>query len=196
MEILFTWGTLSALIIAISGIPYMWGIYRRTVKKPVTSSWGIWSVVGFLFLITYYDAGARMDTTLPAAWAGFISPVIIFTLSLRYGEKSWSNLESWCVGICLVTIVLWQYLESAIVGILGAIIADAMGVIPQMKKSWNDPHDEPWFPWVAFCIGSAINILGIENWEPGQYIFPVYMTIGSFLIAVPVVVFRMRKQPA
>lgn len=194
MEALFTWGNLSALLIVISGIPYMWGIYKRTILRPVASTWGIWSIIGLLFLVAYYDAGARMDTTLPAAWAGFIDTLIIFILSLIYGEKSWSRLETWCVAICFISVIAWQSLESALLGLIGAIIADAMGVIPQIRKIWVYPNDEPWFPWVLFCVGSMINIFGIKNWELDQYLYPIYMTICSLLITIPIVMGHIKSK--
>lgn len=192
MDTIFTWGTLSGLLIAISGFSYMRGVYRKTVARPVISAWGIWAGLGILFLLTYYDAGARMDTTLPAAWMGFINPLIIVILSIRYGKRGWTRLETWCVAICIVTVIVWQSTDSAVLGLAGAVIADSMGAIPQIKKCWTDPDDEPWFPWTCFCVGSAVNMLSIETWEVGQYLFPIYMTAGSFLIAVPIIVRRIK----
>jgi len=194
METIFTWGALSGLLIAISGFSYMRDVYKKNVERPLLSVWGIWTLIGFLFLTSYYDAGARMDTTLPAAWMGFINPLIIFVLAIWFGKRSWSRLETWCVAICAVTILLWQTSELAVVGLIGAIIADSMGAIPQIKKCWTDPDDEPWFPWTCFCIGSAVNMLAIENWEIGQYLFPVYMTAGSFLISAPIVIRRIKRR--
>ncbi len=192
MDILFTWGALSGLLIAISGFFYMYGIYNRTVERPLISAWGIWATLGLLFLLTYRDAGARIDTTLIAAWVGFVNPVIIFILAVRYGKHGWTKLETWCVSVCIITVIVWQVFDSPVLGIAGSIIADGMGAIPQIRKSWTDPDDEPWFPWTCFCVGSAINILGIEVWEIGQYLFPVYMTIGSFCIVVPILINRFK----
>ena len=193
MEHLFTWGGLSGFLVAISSIPYMWGIYTRKIKRPVVSTWGIWSILGLIFLLTSYDAGARIETTLLAPLMGFLNPLMIFFLSLRFGEKTWSRLETWCVIICFATIVIWQSLESALLGLIGACIADSMGLIPQMKKVWKEPSDEPWFPWVVFCIGSAVNFLAIQNWEIKQYIYPSFMTITSTSIAIPVAAYHIKN---
>lgn len=193
MEFTFTWGALSGLLIAISGIPYAWGIYTGKIKRPVTSAWGIWTILGLIFLLSSYDAGARIETTLLAPLAGFIDPLVIFLLSLRYGEKSWSRLETYCVATCLATIAVWQSLESALYGLIGACIADSMGTIPQIKKVFKEPGDEPWFPWVAFSVGSAINFLAIQNWEIEQYLYPTFMTIASSFIAIPVALYHIKE---
>lgn len=194
MENLLTWGNLSALIIGISGISYMWGIYTKTIERPVLSTWGIWSLIGLLLLLTYYDAGARMDTTLPAAWMSFISPLIIFLLALWYGKGGWTRLDSWCLGLCLCTVLVWQTTNSALLGILGALIADSMGAIPQIRKNWTDARDEPWLPWVLFAIGSAINFLEIESWNIEFYIYPLYMSTAGALIVIPILTERIRRK--
>lgn len=187
-----TWGALSALLIVVSGVPYMWGIYRRTVPRPVLSAWGMWAVLGGLILLAYYDVGARMDTTLPAAWLGFINPIIILILALRYGKRTWSKLETVCVIVFVLTVVAWKTFESPVVGLAGGLIADAMGAIPQIRHNWRRPQDEPWFPWTMFCIASGVNLLSVEKWEFGYYLYPVYMTIGSALIVSPVLLYHYR----
>jgi hypothetical protein len=191
MENYFTWGFLSALLIAISAVPYAWGIYKHTVPRPVLSAWGIWAALGGLLLLTYHDSGATMETTLPAAWMGFVNPLIVFALAWRYSERSWSRLETWCVIAFVITVIAWKTSDLAIIGLAGGIIADSMGAIPQIKHTWKAPKDEPWFPWTLFCIGSGVNLLGVEKWgwgmeELGYSLFPLYMTIGSLTIVTPI----------
>ncbi len=191
MDTVLSWGALSALLIAISGIPYMWGIYKRSVPRPVLSTWGIWAVLGLLLLITYYEAGARNDTTLLAAWMGFINPVIIFVLALKYGEFRWTRLETMCVIFCVVSIVVWKTTGDPLLGLIGGLVADAMGIIPQIRHTMKSPADEPLFPWGLFCIGSAVNLLGVVDWKLAHYIYPVYMTVGSLLIVLPILTHRL-----
>ncbi len=172
----------------------MWGIYQRTIPRPVISTWGIWAILGGLLLVAYHDVGATMETTLPAAWMGFINPLLIFILALKYGELRWSRLETFCVIIFIITVIAWKSSELAIVGLIGGIFADTMGLLPQIRHSWKYPQDEPWLPWTLFGVGSAVNLLGIEKWEFAHYSFPVYMTIGSALVALPLILHRL-KQP-
>lgn len=193
MEDLFTWGALSGTLIAISSTYYAWAIYTRKIKRPVISAWGIWLIVSLLFFLTYYDAGARRETTLLAPLASLVGLSVIFIFSLRFGEKSWSWLDTKCVAMCLITVVAWQYFDSPLLGLVGACIADSMGIIPQMKKVWKEPGDEPWFPWVVFCIGSAVNFLAIQNWEIEQYLYPSFMVISSAFMTIPVVTHHIKK---
>lgn len=187
MDSFMTWGAFSALLIFASGSYYMWGIVSGEIKRPIMSTWFIWSIIGLIFLLSYYEAGAKLDTTLPAAWMGFINPLIIFLLALKYGQKGWTQLDTWCIAVCAVGVISWQLSKSPMVGLLSAIVADSMGAIPQIRKSWTDPDDEPWFPWTCFCVGSGINILALESWALEHSLYPLYMTIGSLLICIPIV---------
>ena len=95
------------------------------------------------------------------------------------------------------TIITWKASDSAIVGLGGGIIADCMGLIPQAVHTWNHPKDEPWFPWTLFCLGSAVNLLSVEKWgwgikELGYCSLPLYMTIGSAIIVVPILLDKLQ----
>jgi hypothetical protein len=151
----------------------------------------MWGILGLLLLIAYQKSGARMDTTLPAAWMGFVNPLLIVLISLRYGELTWTRLDTWCSIIFVATIVGWLTLDNPLVGLLGGIVADLVSAIPQIKKNWMEPHDEAWCPWTLFCIGSAVNFLAIEKWEFAQWLYPAYFTLGSASIAVPVILHRL-----
>lgn len=199
MDVVFSPGGLSAFLIIISSVPYAWGIYTRRIKRPVISTWGIWTIVSGIFLYSSYDAGARIETTLLAPSVGFISSLTNFILTLKYGERSWSKTETYCVIVCFITVsfiiaLKMLSIEAALLGLIGACIADAMGLIPQIRKIRKDPSDEPWFPWVAFCIGSAINFKAVEIWEIKYYLYPAFMTAGSAIVTIPLVIYYIRQK--
>lgn len=196
MNIILSWGFLSALVIFISGWPYMWAIYTREIKKPVLSTLGIWVVLGYFLLDASSENGATLENTKFAIWFGFINPVIIFALALshgrKYGEWSWEKIDTYCTILFIFTFVLWKTLDLPIVGLLGLIVSDAIAAIPMIVKAWTNAKDEPWFPWLLFCVGSAINLLAVQNWEVKYYLYPVYMTLASGLISFPLVMYRLR----
>lgn len=169
----------------------MWGIYTRTVPRPMLSTWGMWAILGLILLIAYEQSGARMDTTLPAAWMGFINPVIILVLALFYSERTWSRLDTQCSIIFAITVASWYVFDSPIIGLLGGIVADMVSAIPQIRKNWVEPHEEDWRPWTMFCVGSAVNLLAIDEWSIGTWLYPVYMATGSAAIAIPVIMHRL-----
>lgn len=190
------WGLLSAILIFISGYPYMRAIYKRELERPVTSTWCLWFGIGVLLFVTNLQAGANWKTTLLPILMGVINPAIIVALSLRYGEYKWNKLDTACVIVCIVTIIVWQTTQSPLLGILGGVIADAVAATPMIIKSWKDPKDEPVFPWAVFAFASSLNILAVEEWAMKYWLFPVYMTTGSTLIVLPLILHRIKPKKA
>ena len=173
----------------------MWAIHKRKVERPVTSAWLLWYGIGALLFDTSREAGADWDTTLFPIFMGVVNPMIITFLSLGYGQYKWTRLDTGCVIVCIVTIIVWKTTDSPLLGILGGVIADATAATPVIKKSWTDPKDEPVFPWAMFALGSAVNMFAVEKWVLKFWLFPVYMTVGSVIMTIPLVLYRL-KHPA
>ena len=186
------WGMLSAALIFVSGYPYMRAIHKRTLERPVTSTWCLWLGIGILLFVTNFQAGAKWETTLLPILMGVINPAIIVVLSLRYGEYKWNKLDTLCVIVCIITIIVWKTTESPSLGIVGGLMADAVAATPIFIKSWKDPKDEPLFPWAVFAFASSLNILAVEKWTMDRWLFPIYMTIASMIIVLPLVLYRLR----
>lgn len=186
------WGTLSAVLIFASGYPYMRAIYKRELERPVISTWILWLGIGILLFVTNWQAGANWSTTLLPIMMGVINPTIIVILSVRYGEYKWSNRDTWCVVLCVITVIVWQVTQSPLLGTLGGVTADAIAATPLVIKSWEDPKDEPAFPWAMFVIGSAVNMLAIVTWEMKLWLFPVYMTVMGFILLLPLLLYRFK----
>ena len=206
MEILFSWGALSALILFLSVLQYIWGIYQRSVPRPLLSTWAMWAILGYLLLRAYEGTGAEIDTTLLAAWVGLINPLLVVATVLvcRYGELTWTRFDTKCALIFIATVIGWRTLDNPLIGLLGGIVADLVSAIPQIRKNWQEPHDEIWYPWTVFCIGSGINLLAVAHWELsfegiGYWLYPIYFFVGSGSIAIPVVLHRLghyKNKPA
>ncbi len=185
---------LSAILIFLSGYPYMRAIYKRELERPVTSTWCLWLGIGILLFITNREAGANWETTLLPIFMGVINPAIIVFLSLKYGKYRWQTADTACVIVCIITILIWQSTDSPLLGILGGVIADALAALPIIIKSWRDPKDEPIFPWAMFAFASALSMLAVEEWVMKYWLFPVYMTTFSTLIVLPLMLDRIKRR--
>jgi hypothetical protein len=188
-----SWGWVSTILIFVSGYPYMRAIYKRELERPVVSSWILWLGIGTLLFITSYQAGADWESTLGPILMGVINPAIIVVLSVKYGQYQWTKFDTACVAVCVVTVIVWQTTQSPLLGIVGGVIADAIAATPQILKSWKDPKDEPVFPWAMFAFASALNILAVKAWTLEHWLFPVYMTVGSTLIVLPLIMYRFKR---
>lgn len=186
------WGLISAIVIFVSMFPYIKAIYNRSLERPVVSTWALWVLIGALLFVTNYDAGSRWDTTLFPIFVGVVNPALVLLFALRYGTYVWTKIDTLCVVLCVVTIVVWQTTDSPVLGILGGILADFTAALPQLIKSWREPRDEPVLPWAMFVSASALSLLAVPVWTPAYFIFPIYMTCMSGLITLPLILSRMR----
>ena len=186
------WGMLSAILTFVSAYSYMRAIYKRELKRPVIPTLSLWLLIGFLLFLTSIKLGASLKTTLLPILMGVINPAIVLVLSLKYGEYTWKTIDVICILVCLLSLVIWQTTESAMLGFVGGIIADVIAAMPLIIKSWRDPRDEPVFPWVMFVVASAINILAVDEWKIEYWLFPVYMTMMGVVISVPLILHTMK----
>jgi hypothetical protein len=189
----FGWGSLSALLAFVSAFYYMRAIYKKEIKRPVISTLTLWLVIGLLFFLSSLEMGVGMDETLLPIFMGVVNPAIVLLLALRHGEYSWKKVDTKCAIVCAVTIVVWQTTSSPLLGLLGGVIADTIAATPMAIKSWEDPLDEPVFPWIMFTIASAVNLFAIKEWEMRYWVFPVYMTLMGIVISFPLVLGRVGK---
>jgi hypothetical protein len=187
-----SWGWVSAFLIFVSGYPYMRAIYTREIERPAVSSWLLWLGIGILLFVTSYQSGSQWGTTLFPILMGVINPAIIVALSLKYGEYTWTRFDTACVIVCAITVMVWQTTRSPVLGLFGGILADAIAAVPQFRKSWKEPKDEPVFPWTMFAFASAINILAVDTWVVDKWLYPVYMTTGSSLLVLPLALNRLK----
>lgn len=187
----FGWGGLSAILTFVSAYSYMKAIYTRELKSPVIPTLSLWFLIGFLLFLTSVKLGANWETTLLPILMGVINPAIVLVLSLKYGEYTWKTIDIVCVLVCILSLVIWQTTESAMLGFIGGIIADSIAALPMIIKSWKEPKDEPVFPWVMFVLASAINILAVDEWKIEYWLFPVYMTMMGTVISLPLIFHTM-----
>jgi hypothetical protein len=188
---LIQWGLVSAVLILAGGVPYMYAIYTRKLERPTISSYFLWTVIGVLLLVTSIQSGVTFKTTLFPILMGVVNPGIILLLSLKYGAYKWTKIDTSCVVVCIVTIVIWQTTDNPILGIAGGICADYIAALPQLIKAWKDPADELLTPWLMFSAASAVNFLAVPEWSFKYWLFPAYMTTASLTIALPILLNRI-----
>ncbi len=148
-------------------------------------SYILWTLIGLLLLVSSYEAGVRLDTTLLPLLIGAINPAITVILSFRYAKLSWTKTNVLSLMICLLAVLFWKTTSSPILGIIGGVVADCVAAMPLLIKSWKDPLSEPVLPWVLFTTGSAIAVMTIKVWKLEYFLFPLYMTVSGLLVLTP-----------
>jgi len=135
-------GYLSAFLVTISSIPYMYRAWQKKIT-PVTVSWFLWTLISFSILLTYDSSGAK-DNIWPALFA-FVNCAITLAIVLyrknNFGKaivmikqdiininpfsfvtKTTKHLwlgfwtmeksDRYCLIFGLISLISWIYLES------------------------------------------------------------------------------------
>lgn len=184
-------GKVAGIVSLVAFIPYLIAMLRGKTK-PNRATWLIWTVVGFMLLVSYRFSGANDTIWVPISYV--IGPLVVFTLSIYYGKGGWNRFDGCCLFGSGASLFFWWMSGSPMVALLINLFIDFLGAIPTVRKVYHQPETEDRFAWVLACMSSIINLFAIEDWTFAIWVYPVYMCIGNGLITA--LIFIRRKQGA
>lgn len=190
-------GWLSASIVGLGALPYLWRVWEKKITPNITS-WSLWSIIGGLVLLTYDSAGAKANVW-PAMF-GFINPVVI-TLAAIKQKSVWEKLtriEYLCIALCVTTLIVWWFVrsnaETAQYALYLAIIADGCAVVPTIFYYWRDPGaDRPTW-WLVYGVGYGIAVFAITDHTFANYVLPIYMLLGATIVFTILSAYRIKNR--
>ncbi len=154
--------------------------------KPSRSTWWVLTLVGGLILWSSYDLGATESFWIQLNYV--LGPLIIALFSVRYGEgRGLSYLDKVCLFGALVSGLLWIVFNSPLVGFIGSIVVDFIGLIPTIKKAYLDPKKEDPGAWLLETIASIVNALGVTVWftlGSHDWIYALYLFLANATITM------------
>jgi len=192
-------GEISAAIVASSAIPYIIRLLQGKIEvNPI--SWIIWSILGLAILLSYKSSGAEHNIWV--AVFGFINPTAITIIALFKGKfKKVDNFDIAALVVGLISIVLWCFLreseETAQIALYVGILADAVAAIATFRFFRSNPMKDRPFAWYVYAVGYGLAVFAVPEYTVVSMILPLYMLIGAPIIALPLVIHRIKhKVPA
>lgn len=181
-------GVLGGVLSLVAYVPYIRSIFAGKTR-PSRSSWWIWSIVGLLIVISYYDVGARSTIWIPIVF--FICPLIVAIFSLKYGaNKKLSNVDKVCLLLAASSIIF--FFENSAITLFINIGVDFIGFVATFVKTFYDPLSEEQYTWLIFLFGSVFNLLAIDSFSGSVIIYPVYMFVMDIIMLL--LIFRKKFQ--
>jgi hypothetical protein len=184
---------LSAIFLSISMIfgfitPYI-GIVSifKGEYKPQRITRLVLFIITLLFVFTLYFQGDR--TALYLALLQAIGGVLIFILSFKYGVGGFDKTDIVVLFLALSAIVGWKMTNDPTVGLYLSILADFIGFIPTIIKSWKEPFTEDWKFYTSDIFAASFSLLAITTFEIKDLAFSMYILFINLLIAI-LIVFR------
>lgn len=123
---------------------------------------------------------ANGDTSgLWLALTSFLQSIFLWVLSFKYGLGGRDTLDMICLVLCLAGLGLWLIADEPWIGLLASIAADAIAMVPALRKTIRLPHTEmALFYAIDTMAGLAIMFAGPLTLE--AIVFPVYIAVINF----------------
>lgn len=178
-----TLGELGLLLASLGTAPYIYAIFRGTVR-PSRASWFIWSLILCLAIWSYHVTGAS-DSIWFLVGDG-IGSCTIFLLSLWRGMGGWSKTDIACLVLAGISLFLWQVSNITLFVLWGALIADSIALIPTIRKALDDPASEGASTYFFASLGAFCGLLAVGQWSMKLLFYPAYLFLANMTTALVV----------
>jgi hypothetical protein len=170
-------GIVAGILGVSASIPYVWGIFRGTVRPNLVSQI-LWTLVQVIAAAALFSGGVTWPALIVVA--GAVSAGIIAVLAaIGYGYSSSGRLDSVCFGIALLAIILWQSTHQPLIAVACAILADFLATIPTLAKDIRDPRSDPPLAWGISTLAATLALCSIEHFSVIAVLYPVFLILQA-----------------
>ncbi len=191
MESIF--GLAAALLGVIGAAAYIRDSYHRKTL-PHRFAW----IIFLILSIVGFASQAALGASASLIYAGWfvINNIIIVSLSLRkgggYGGLSVTNIASLILAI--LGIVLWQTLSSPFAALMCVLIADAIGALLIIIKSYKQPQTETASMWALGIVAAALTMFSVGELNWPLLAPSIYLFIASTFVVVAIILGKRKNK--
>ena len=182
---------ISSLLAFISPLVYARAIFSGNAKPHRTTR----LVLLIISLLATLSLFVQKDTVaIYLAGISTLQSILIFILSIQYGMGGWSKVDVFCLMVAIFGIILWQTTKNPSLALYASILADFIGMIPALIKTYNFPKTEVWTFYALDVCAALFSLFAIKSFTVftvQQFAYPLYITCINFLMVVLIV--RDRK---
>lgn len=162
MDIKLFFALLATSITVFSFIDYIKDI-RGKVIIPDRATWLIWTILQAIAVMAGLSDGGGYGLLDPLV--GSVFCFIIFILSLQYEKRKIPNFDIYCLIASVVILIFYGLTGDALLSVILVAIVDAIGFLPTIKKGWERPNSEVYFPYMMFAIGYLLDLFALEHYS-------------------------------
>jgi hypothetical protein len=186
--------SLGALIATRAGIAYIRSIIWGPTR-PLRVTWGGWSLVGILGIISSLEGGAGIGLVATLPFVLLVIITFILSLNPKYGKPGGSKLDyvvGAIAGVVLLTQLIIQY--SPVIGATVAVVADLVFLWPTLREAWRQPELEALRPWVIGAVAETLGIIALANFSYAAAAYPVYVLLGNLAVITALLLRRPKHR--
>jgi hypothetical protein len=176
--------TLSLVISILGGAPYAVQALRGRIK-PERATWGIWTVILVLSVAGYRAEGGQESSLF--ILGDLIITAAIFLIAIFKGSGGTSRLDRYCILLSLMGLMVWQISSDPVYQILGTVTADALALVPTIKKTLDDPDNESSIAFFSAALASLLGVISVGHWNLVLIMYPIYLYTVNLITAVTIV---------
>ncbi len=173
--------TISSLLALASYVVYIIAILKGKAKPHRTTRF-VLVLITALATTALFAEKSTVAIWIPGVFT--LGSLAVFILSIKYGMGGWSKTDILCLFFALVGIVFWRATDNPLYGLYASIGADFIGQIPMLIKTYRYPETEAWPFYFMDVVAVFLNLLALEQWNIGEYAYPLYAGVIDFAIVL------------
>ncbi len=165
------------LILILGTASYVVGVKQILQGKyaPSTFSRIIWLLLSVNSFAGVVLSGSNSSILLAVIF--MLGNLAICIVSFWKGTRQFGFLEYVCIGLLVVSGLVWVFFYAPILNLVISLIAHFIGGIPTYKKVWLEPQSESTGFWSLFFFASFLSVVTAQTVQIDKVIFPIYFTI-------------------
>lgn len=184
-------GLMSATIAFLSIVPYCRdAIAGKT--KPHRTTWLILSLLALGFVYGQILSGSY-GGSLYLGIAQMIAVIIVFMLSIKYGEGGIKTFEIILLIMAIVSLGIGILQKQGTTTLYINIFTGLIAYLPTFIKTWEKPESETLLTWWLGVFGAFLALLGSVGSPTSSIVYLGYVLLVNLSVAVIIVIRRPIK---
>lgn len=175
---------ISSLLALISPIIYAKAIFKGEAKPHRTTR------LVLLILTSLATASLFAQGNTVAIWLAGVSTIqsiFIFALSIKHGMGGWDKKDIACLLIALAGVILWRTTNNPLIALYASIMADFVGMIPALIKTFYFPKTEIWTFYLLDVFAAIFSLLAVKNYTLREFAYPVYIMVINLVMVLLII---------
>ena len=181
-------GIAAAVLSLIDPVPYVRDILRG-LTRPHRGTWLIWSALGATAFASQFADGASWSLAMVGVQTA--ATTLILILSIRFGMGGVGTVDLSMICLAGLGIVGWAVSSEPAVATLFVVLADMVGLLLMLPKTWRNPWSETTPTYVLASASGVCAAVAVGDVDASLLLYPSYFAIGNGVIAA-VILHRRR----